>query len=101
MKWNKFWVKEAGKEYDEARRQAAGQKAVLYYLAALYIGYMGYSILNNRLSGDDTLTYPIAILLTLAFMLGAIWIAWYATRRMKNEFDNSVIESENQEDELK
>jgi hypothetical protein len=92
MKWYKFWVREEGKEYDEARRRSAGQRAVIYYLVALYVGYMGFSILKNRLTGDGTMTYPLAILMTLLLLAGAIWVAWYATNWMKKEFEKSVIE---------
>lgn len=99
MNWNKFWVKEEGKEYDDGRRRSAGQKAVLYYLVALYIGYMGYSIMNNRLTGDDTMSYPLAIVLAALLVIGAIFVAWYATKRMKNEFRNSEIVSSGKEEE--
>lgn len=98
MNFTKFWVKEDGKEYDEVRRRAAGQKAILYYLVALYVGYMGYSILNNWLSGDRTISYALLIVLTAALFIGAIWVAWYATKRMKNEFKLSEIKAANKEE---
>lgn len=101
MGFHKFWVKEEGKEYDDARRRSAGQRAVIYYLVALYIGYMGYRIINNRLTGDDTMSYPLAITLTSVLIIGALWVAWYATRFMQREFDKSVLENENQETEQK
>lgn len=98
MSFNKFWIKEAGVEYDEARRRAAGQKAIIYYLVALYVGYMGYSIMSNRLSGDDTMSFPLATALTLVLIIGALGVAWYATKRMRNEFINSKIEDTNKEE---
>jgi hypothetical protein len=94
MKWNKFWVKEEGKDYDEARRRTAKQKAVIYYLVALYIGYMGFSILKNRLSGDDTMSYTLAVLLASLLMIGAIWVALYTTKQMKHEFEQSEIKTD-------
>ncbi len=91
MNFNRFFCREDGAEYDDARRRAAGQKAVIYYLVALYIGYMGYCILSNRLAGDDTMSYPVAITLTFALVAGAFWVAWYATRRMRKEFRDSKL----------
>jgi hypothetical protein len=76
MSWNKFWVREDGKEYDEVRRRSAGQRAVLYYLVAVYIGFMGYSILKNRFGGDNTMSFPLAIILASILIIGALWIAW-------------------------
>lgn len=101
MGFHKFWVKEEGKEYDDARRRSAGQRAALYYLVALYIGYMGYRILHNRLLGDTTMSIPLAITLTSVLIIGALWVVWYATRYMKREFEKSVLEDKNQETEQK
>lgn len=99
MNRNIFWVREGGKQYDENKRRSAGQRAVIYYLTSLYIGYMGYSIMKNRLAGDDTMSYPLAIILTSILIAGAIFIIWYATRRMKNEFKQSEIISAGKEEE--
>lgn len=98
MGW-KFWIKEDGKEYDEDKRRSASQRAVLYYLVAVYVGYMGYSILKNRLTGDDTMTYPVAIAVTSVLFIGAFWVVWYATKRMKCEYENSVIETGKNDEE--
>ena len=99
MKFNRFWIKEDGVEYDDTRRRAAGQKAIIYYLVALYIGYMGFNIISGRLSGDDTMSYPLAIGITVAFFAFAIWIIWYATKRMKSEFEKSKIIEDKKEEE--
>ena len=84
MKWNNIFNRETSKEKKEYSRPGDGSKAILYYLVAIYIGYMGYSILHNRLTGDDTLSYPVAILFTSVFAIGAAWIVWYATKLRKN-----------------
>ncbi len=91
MRWNKFWVREDGKAYDEAIRRRASQKAVLYCLVALYIGYMGLLIIKNRLMGDDTMSYPLAILLASLLIIGAVIVILYTVKRMKNEFVKSII----------
>jgi cytochrome bd-type quinol oxidase subunit 2 len=91
MKWNRFWIREDGKQYDEERRRRAGQKAALYYLVAFYIGYMGFSIMKNRFAGDTTMSYPLAVILASVLLLGAIWVAWYAMKQMKNEYRQSEI----------
>jgi arginine exporter protein ArgO len=97
MSWNIF-ARDAGKQYDENKRLSAGRKAVIYYLAALYIGYMGYSILNNRLAGDDTMSYPLAVILTALLVIGAIFVAWYATISLKKEFKQSELEPAGKEE---
>ncbi|MGB8451465.1 MAG: hypothetical protein WCD89_03960 [Anaerocolumna sp.] len=81
------------------KNRPVGQKAILYYLVALYIGYMGYSILHNRLSGDDTMSYPLAIAITSVFVIGAAWVVWYATRGLINDSKNSEIEITGKEEE--
>lgn len=59
-------------------------KGILYCLVAVYIGYMGYSILNSRLKGDATLSYPLAILFTSVLVIGAVWIFWYGVRLQRS-----------------
>ena len=68
-----------------AQPGAARQRAIIYYMVALYIGYLGCSIMKNRLEGDDTMTYPIAIIVSSVLILGALWVLWYATKQMKND----------------
>lgn len=96
---NKFWIKEDGKEYDEAKRRSASNKAVLYYLVAAYVGYMGFSIIKNRFTGDNTMSYPIAIISSLALLIGALWIIYIATKRMKSDYENSVIDETKKDEE--
>lgn len=98
MNWNNFLIRNEGKNCDDSKRRNAGQRALLYYLVALYIGYMGYSIMNNRLSGDDTLSYPLAIFFTSVLIIGAVFIAWFATKRMKNESKQSENETAEKEE---
>ena len=59
-------------------------KGILYCLVAVYIGYMGYSILSSRLKGDATLSYPLAILFTSVLVIGAVWIFWYGVRLQRS-----------------
>lgn len=99
MRWYTFWVREDGKQYDENKRRSAGQRGVIHCLAALYIGYMGYSIMNNRLAGDETMSYPLAIILTSLLIAGAVIVVWQATRRMMKEFKQSEIISAGNEEE--
>jgi dolichyl-phosphate-mannose--protein O-mannosyl transferase len=91
MSFKRFWIREDGVEYDDARRRVAGQRAVIYYLVAFYIGYMGYSIMKNRLTGDDTMSYPLAITLASILFVGALSIILYATHRMRIEFEKSKL----------
>lgn len=83
----------------DALPQSAGLRAILYYLVAIYIGYMGYSIMKNRLAGDDTMSYPLAILLTSILMIGAVGVAFYATKRMKYESKQSEKQIADKEEE--
>ncbi len=99
MNWNKFSVRENKRKITNRKNQPQGQKAILYYLVAIYIGYMGYSVLHNRLSGDNTMSYPLAIIITSVFVIGAGWIVWYATRGLKNDLKQSDIEVAVEEEE--
>lgn len=69
----------------DRKHQRTGSRSALYYLVALYIGYLGYSIMNNRLSGDDTMPYPLAVMFTCLFILAAVLIALYATKQIRDE----------------
>lgn len=99
MDWNHIRIREAGKKYDENKRRSAGQKAVIYYLVALYIGYMGYSVMSNRLSGDAAMSYPLAAVLASILIIGAGFVAWYATKRMRSELKQSEIITDGKEEE--
>ena len=95
MKWNKLWDGESKKNKKDFREQRDGNRGIPYYLVAIYIGYMGYSILHNRLTGDETLSYPLAIFLTSIFVIGAAWIIWYAVKLRKNQAtENEIKEKE-------
>lgn len=71
--------------FSDMRHQRTGSSSAIYYLVALYLGYLGYSIMNNRLSGDDTMSYPLAIIFTCIFIIAAVFIAFYATKQIRNE----------------
>lgn len=58
-------------------------KSIIYYLVAAYIGYMAFGILNNRIHGDDTMSWPVAIIFTVVLASGAIGVICYATRLME------------------
>lgn len=60
-------------------------KSIIYYLVAAYIGYMAFGILNNRIHGDGTMSWPVAIIFTVILSVGSIGIIVYATRLMKKE----------------
>lgn len=85
MNWNNLWIRNDGRKYDSAKVRNAGQRTVIYYLVALYVGYLGYSIISNRLAGDDTMSYPVAIIFSSVLIIGAIFVAFSATKRMRNE----------------
>ena len=44
---------------------------------------MAFGILNNRIHGDDTMSWPVAIIFTVVLASGAIGVICYATRLMK------------------
>lgn len=60
------------------------QKAVLYCLLAFYIGFMGYSILKNRLMGETAISFPLAAAISALFIAGAGGIIWYAAKLIRN-----------------
>lgn len=60
-------------------------KSIIYYLVAAYIGYMAFGILNNRIKGDDTMSWPVAIIFTVVLASGALGVIVYATKLMKKE----------------
>jgi hypothetical protein len=41
--------------------------------------------------GDNTMSYPLAILLASVLILGAVLVILYTVKRMKNEFEKSMI----------
>jgi threonine/homoserine/homoserine lactone efflux protein len=94
MNFKKFWNGENKKSHNDFNGQSNGNKGILYCLVAIYIGYMGYSILSNRLRGDDTLSYPLAILFTLVLVIGALWIFWYGVRVRKNSSGENPLKEE-------
>jgi hypothetical protein len=98
MNLHNLWNRNGGKKQDDIKRRASGQRAALYYLVALYIGYMGFCVMKNRLAGDDTMTYPLAVILSSALFIGAVFVAWYATRRMKRELKQSMTETAGNEE---
>jgi hypothetical protein len=99
MNWNKFSIKRNTNNENAIKGHQGGQKAILYYLVAIYIGYMGYSILHNRLSGDNTMSYPLAIILTSVFIIGAAWVAWYATKGLKYNLKQSETDETEKEEQ--
>lgn len=70
-------------------------KSIVYYLVAAYIGYMAFGIINNRIHGDDTMSWPIAIIFTAILASGALGVIVYATKLMKKAKSeaNESIES--------
>lgn len=93
MNWKNVWSGEKEKKYPAAKSKSTGQRAGLYYLAALYIGYMGYTILANRIAGDNTMPYPLAVALAAVLLCGAVFVAGYATKRMRNEWKRIKAEA--------
>lgn len=68
-------------------------KAIIYYLVAAYIGYMAFGIINNRIQGDDTMSWTVAIIFTTVLASGAIGIVVYATKlvkRMKSQKNEQI-----------
>ncbi len=94
MKLNRLLKKEFQNEPKELQRRTSNQKAMLYYLIAIYIGFMGYSILRNRFTGDDTMSYPLALVLALVFVIGAVGIICYATSLIRKERKRDEVKSD-------
>lgn len=97
MNRNEFRNGESKKNRNDFNGQRNGNKGILYCLAAIYIGYMGYSILSSRLKGDDTLSYPLAILFTSVLVIGAVWIFWYGVRLKISISGESPLKEETKE----
>ena len=97
MNRNEFRNGESKKNGNDFNGQRNGNKGILYCLVAIYIGYMGYSILSNRLRGDDTLSYPLAILFTSVLVIGAVWIFWYGVRLKISISGESPLKEETKE----
>jgi len=77
-------------------REGDKGKGILYYLIAVYIGYMGISILRNRINGDDTMSYPLAVFFSLIFILGAVWVFWYGFE-LRKKANISQVSEDNKE----
>ncbi len=83
------------------KQRKTGDRAILYYLVAIYIGYMGYLVLKNRLSGDETLSYPIAIAAASVLITGAAGIICYAliqTRKRAEQEKKEQCQEEKEPD---
>ncbi len=82
------------------KQSKTGDRTILYYLVAIYIGYMGYLVLKNRLSGDETLPFPIAIAASSVLIIGAVGIICYAVVQNRKSGKQKKIEQCQEEDTL-
>ncbi len=80
------------------KQSKTGNRTILYYLVAIYIGYMGYLVLKNRLSGDETLPFPIAIAAAFILIIGAVGIICYAAIQNRKSEKQKKIEQCQEED---
>ena len=71
--------------------QGINLKTGVYYLVGAYVAYMAFCIMNNRIHGDDTMTWPVAILCTAVLGIGAVSVIVYAVRRTKKDSENQSI----------
>lgn len=74
-------------------------KPILYYLVAFYIGYMGCLILKNRFTGDETLSYPLAVAIASVLLLGAAGIICYTFMGTRNKEEEKGKEESLEEKE--
>ncbi len=74
-------------------------KSLIYYMVSAYVGYMAFNIMNNRIHGDNTIAWPLAIIITAVMAAGVIGVAIYATRLWKKKSDDDVTSEDNNEDE--
>lgn len=73
----------------------------LRFLAAAYIGYMGFLALKNAIVGDAGIPLPVAILVALVFLAAAIGIlvnAWHAWKKLKQTTAQEEKKQQEQEE---
>ena len=84
-------------EYDMQKRTRAGTAAALRAAGALYILYLGYSILRGYLEGTSTLPAWVAWLAGVVFICAPLAFGVYIVRRYKADLAAARIEPEGEE----
>ena len=68
-----------------AERQKTINMAALRAAVAVYLIYLGVSLIRDRLQGTSTLPPALAWFAGLAFLLGGAAYGWYTWRRWRSE----------------
>lgn len=97
---NYAWKKEPGKKYDERLRTTAKQKAIMYYLVAIYIGYMGVQLIMAKLGGDNTMTLPMVSIFSSIMIAGAVGVIAYATTTLLKQLRASEMEDKEEKESV-
>ena len=75
-------------------------RTAMYYLVGAYIAYLAFCIMNNRVHGDETMSWPVAVLFTAALGIGAVGVIIYAIRQTRKEMgEDSELEQTEDTDE--
>ncbi|MCQ2458255.1 MAG: hypothetical protein MJ142_05920 [Clostridia bacterium] len=70
-------------------------------VAALYMGYMAYSLFQGRNDPDTTMPPAVAVLFAVLFALAAIGLVVYSVRLWKARDDNKENEQQEESDQMK
>lgn len=70
-------------------------------VAALYMGYMAYSLFQGRNDPDTTMPPAVAILFAVLFALAAVALIVYSVRLWKTRDESNENEQQERSDSLK
>lgn len=77
-----------------AERQKTINMAALRAAVAVYLIYLGVSLVRDRLQGNSTLPPALAWVAGLVFLLAGAAFGWYAWRRWQSERDTAAENEE-------
>lgn len=74
-------------EDDAARKSRAGNKAALRLAVAVYLLYLGYTILRDMLVGISSLSPVLGWTAGVGFIVCGLLFGWYSWKRWKEARD--------------
>ena len=85
--------------YNVQQRARAGTTATLRAVAAVYIFYLGWTVLRNTLQGGSTVPSWVGWVAGLVFMGGALAFAVYIYKRYRADLEAAIVTPKNETEE--
>ena len=76
-----------------------GTRATLRAVAAVYIFYLGWTVLRNTLQGGSTVPSWVGWVAGLVFMGGALAFAVYIYKRYRADLEAAIVTPKNETEE--